>query len=444
METARHGVVDAIGCMLAGVGSEVATVVRGVASENGSAPRCAVLGTRLSLAPPDAAAANAAAGHALDYDDISWSLYGHPSVAVVPAALAAAQMFGRTGRHFLEACVVGMEVAAVLGRYANPRHYQGGWHATSTIGIFGAVAAAARLAGVSAAAARSALGICASMSAGLQQNFGSMTKPFHAAHANRSAILALQLAMAGMTSDAHALEGPLGWFRVLARSEPPPCDALARELGSRWQVIDPGIVLKRYPSCGATHCALDAVETLRTSERFAWTDIERVECIAHPLALQVLKHPRPASGLEGKFSMHFCVAVALVDGPPGLRHFSQRWIEDPRVGELLPRVTLQADPSLDDGSRSDALPARVRLLLRDGRVLEHAVRIPQGDPRNPLGTAERRAKFDECASGVLASEAIGTAWQRLESLATLPDLRELIALLTCSPAEAIRPIQEEL
>lgn len=444
---AAGAISDCVGCMVAGIDTEVGQIVGRVAAGASGPGEARAVGRRESLSAQAAALANGAAAHALDYDDVSWTLYGHPSVAVLPAALAVADTVNASGSDLVFAYSIGVEVAAKIGRFANPRHYEHGWHATATVGVFGATAAACRLLGLDETRSAMALAIAASEASGVRRNFGSMTKPFHAGNAGRAGILAAELAREGMSADLFALEGAFGWFPTMLARSTPSAEELASALGSPWDVHNPGIALKRYPACGGTHCALDAILALKADHGFGSGDIEAIECYAHPLAKKVLIHPRPKTGLEGKFSMEYCLAVAAVDGRLGIAHFAPAWLADSRVEAMLRRTMFAERADLAVLPAADAVPAEVVVRLRDSRRFARTVTVPSGDPRNPMSASERRAKFLDCAAGALGNAAALRLWERLEEpdrVASVRALTDVLAAAKASPAgpggvAAVRP-----
>src|SRR5438094_2310487 len=212
---AATAVLDTIGVMLAGASEPAARIVQQVvAAEEGAAVakasgrRCRILGTDLCASATGAALANGTAAHAHDFDDMCFVSLAHPSAPLVAAGLAAAEIAGASGPAMLDAYVVGFELEARLGRAMNPRHYQRGWHCTSTLGTMGAAAAASRLLGLTPAATAHALAIAASEASGLKENFGTMVKPLHGGLAARNGVVAALLARAGMDARASASEGP--------------------------------------------------------------------------------------------------------------------------------------------------------------------------------------------------------------------------------------------
>ena len=206
----RRAALDTLGVMLAGASEPVARIVRRVVHAEGGIALATVVGTSLKTSPGWAALANGAAGHAHDFDDTNFALLGHPSVPLLSTALAAAEAETADGRALVLGYVVGFEVDVALGTALNPGHYTRGWHSTSSIGTLGCAAAAARIMGLDVVQTRNALALAASHASGLKENFGSMTKPYHAGHAARNGILAAQLAREGLTASETALEGKQG------------------------------------------------------------------------------------------------------------------------------------------------------------------------------------------------------------------------------------------
>lgn len=438
---ARAAISDCIGCAIAGAATSIGAITRRVAEASSCDGAATVIGGTRRLSAQAAALANGTGGHALDYDDVLWTQYGHPSVTVLPAALAVAETVGGSGRELLLAYAVGVEVIGKLGRAANPQHYEHGWHSTGTIGVIGATAACARLMKLTRNQTAMALGIAASESNGVRRNFGTMTKPFHAGNAARGAVLAAELASEGFTSDRRAIEGDVGWAKVLlARNMPPAADWLAT-LGKPWEVGAPGIVLKRYPACAATHCALDALLFIMKEHGVTYTEIEKIRCEASPLSKKVLLYSRPVTGLEGKFSMEFSLAVAAVEGKAGLAQYADCWTSDPRVQALLTKISFSERSDLAPDELADAVPAEVTVHAR-GMRFTRKVLVPSGDPRNPMAQAERREKFLGCAVNILPEATTAALFDGLERLEEAPHACALLALLR-SGAAASDAISQE-
>jgi 2-methylcitrate dehydratase PrpD len=423
----RRAAIDTIGVMLAGASEPVARITRTVARVEGGAPLCTVLGTALRTSPTWAALCNGAAGHAHDFDDTNFALMGHPSVPLLATALACAEAEPADGAAVVLAYLVGFEVSAALGLALNPGHYTRGWHATATLGTIGCAAAAARLRGLDAAQTVHALGIAASLASGLKENFGSMTKPYHAGHAALNAVTATALAAAGMTASPGALDGSQGFAAAFSGEKLGP-GAFA-DLGRAWQIVGSGIAVKPYPSCALTHAAIDALIDLRARHGITPEQVEDVEVGVNHVVPEVLRHPAPTNALERKFSMPYCAAAALGRGHVGIEDFEDGPVRDPAVAALVPRVRMVVDPALPEGLDQQAW-SRVTVRLRDGRTLPEPPRGASGHPDTPLSDAQLRAKFLGCAAGVLAPGDAEAVVEQLAAIDAVPDIRALTARLT--------------
>ena len=418
---AKMAISDCLGCTIAGAATDAGGMVRRVAERSSARGAATVIGGKNSLSPQAAALANGTAAHALDYDDILWTQYGHPSATVWSAALAVGETVNASGRDVIAAYAIGVQINGKLGRISNPLHYAHGWHATASIGVIGATAAAAKLMRLTAQQCAMALGVAASEACSVRRNFGTMTKPFHAGNAARGGVLAAELAHEGFTSDLTAFEGDFGWAKTLNARSMPSAEELGMQLGSSWELDTPGIVLKRYPACGATHCALDALIAIKQENQLDFSEMEKIICDASPFAKTVLLYPRPQTALEGKFSMEFSLAVAAVEGQAGLLQYEDHWARDPRVLALLDRIVFQSRADLEPDISADAVPAEVSVHAR-GKVFRRKVLVPSGDPRNPMTTEQRREKFSGCLPrgySIEIAQQLFDNFERLQEFATL-------------------------
>ena len=421
---AARAILDTVGVTLAGAVEPASRAVQNVIGADGGGA-CGVLGTSLRTNASSAAIANGTAAHALDYDDMCFVSLAHPSAPLVSALLAAGAQTGASGQDLTAAYLIGFEIEARLGRLMNPRHYQRGWHCTSTLGAIGAAAACSRLLGLDARGAANAMAIAASEASGLKENFGTMVKPLHAGLAARDGVLAALLARRGMTASELAIDGPQGFLRAMDSER----DDLAREaadLGSRWEVLDTGITVKLYPSCAGTHPTLDAILALRALHAITAADVDRVEIDVDRIVPTILIYDRPSTGLEAKFSMPFCAAAAIVFGRVGLETFDEGGLLDPRVVSLMPRIRMNVDPAL--GVDAPALTqSRVRVYLRDGRLLTGAANGARGYPATPASDGELETKFLSCAERTIPASSARKALGLLRDIERVADVRELMA-----------------
>ena len=421
---AAAAIADTIGVMLAGAVEPAARMAAALAREEGG--ECRVVGTRVSASPSGAALANGVAAHALDYDDMCFVSLAHPSCALVPAALAAGEATHAAGAIIAEAYVIGFEVECRLGIVMNPRHYhERGWHCTSSIGTIGAAAAAARVLGLDAAAVRHALGIAASTACGFKENLGSMVKPLHAGLAARNGLMAARLAGSGYEASQDALDGPQGYLHVMDSQHHALVPAVA-DLGARWEIVQSGITVKLYPSCAATHPPLDVLLDLRRRYAIEPDRVDAIDIEVDSMTPRLLIHDRPRNGLEGKFSMPFCAAAAIVYGRVGVDTFDPERMLDPAVQSLMPRVSMRANPAFD--AAAPLSRARVVIRLRDGGVLAESAEGARGYPGR-VTEEELAEKFAACARRIMSRDSAARAWNAVQDVEGFRDVRELMGLL---------------
>ncbi|MFC1864667.1 MmgE/PrpD family protein [Chloroflexota bacterium] len=423
---AKDAILDGLGVTLAGSIETAGKIITQYVREVGGASQAGVIGGGFKTSAPQAALANGTMAHALDYDDVLWLMGGHPTVPVLPVVLALGEMYHCSGRDVLEAYIVGVEVEARIGSGIGSRHYAVGWHSTATLGTLGATAAAARMLGLSVPETRMALGIAASEAGGLRQNFGTMTKPFHAGNAARNGLVAAMLAQKGFTADENILENPFGFCFVLGGEGEYSLEMMTKSLGDPFAVVNPGLDMKPYPCCRITHRCIDAILHIIEEYHPAVAEVAGVECQTSLDSPQVLIHHQPRTALEGKFSMEYCMARALLDGEIQMAQFTEEKVLDPRAQELLQRVKYVHAESVE----GRLLPEVVTVRLRDGRQHSHEVLIAKGAPENPLTTEELMAKYRDCACLVFPLEATERSLELVSHLEEIKDIAELADLLT--------------
>jgi len=420
VDRSKTCLIDALGCVLAGVGSVEAATIRRALLADGGQGASAVLGTHQSFGAGAAALANGTAGHALDYDDSSPPMIGHPSVPILAASLAMAIPGRTSGADLVLAHIAGLEMAARLGRMLNPSHYGAGWHATATLGSFAATIAAAIIIGLDARQISHAIGIAASSMGGIRANFGSMVKPLHAGFAARNGVLAVQLAAQGFIANDCVLEAQNGFLEVFS-GDLEAC--LATEKGEL-EIVRSGVGIKRYPCCGCTHSALDALLVLIGRDAPDAGAVQEITCTMNALVPDILIHQRPQTPAQAKFSMEYCLAVALLDGQCGLPQFQADRVVRRDVQDLLRRVRCIVDPAIP--YENGVYPGTVTVFLQDGRRITKGAGKAVGHPDLPISAADLEHKFLDCAGRVLEPDK---AAQSFEWLARLEDQRSLADLL---------------
>ena len=420
---AMAGMRDAIGCILAGAGEETPRRVAAAATRWG-AGAARIIGDGRALPSPWAALVNGTAAHVLDYDDTFGPLSGHATAVLVPAILALGEERSAGGPALLDALVVGLEVLAAIGRGVNPQHYALGWHATSTIGAIGAAAACARLLCLDARATQDALSLAVSMATGTRMQLGAMAKSVHAGLAAKAGILAATLAAEGVAGAAEALEGPWRFAEMFA-GQPAPEGAMAPPAPDAPLAIEAeGLAFKAYPTCAATHLSLDALLALRP--RFAAEQVAAIETDLPLVLSRNLMHPDPCTGMQARFSMQYCLAVAAAHGSVGPADFEGAALSRETVRRLMPRISMRGLPEADGGPPPQTT---VRVRLTDGQVLQETRSIRRGSPGNPMSEAEQLTKFRDCAARILSPARVTAAEAAIAGLATGGSARDLVALL---------------
>jgi 2-methylcitrate dehydratase PrpD len=421
VEWAKVGILDTVGVTLAGSVEPCAQIVRRVAAAPGAA---LVFGTTTRLAVADAALVNGTASHALDFDDCSNTLGGHPSAPVLPALFALADAWAVRGRHFITAYVAGFETETRIARAVNFHHYDKGWHPTATLGVFGAAAAASHLLALTADETATALAIAASFSSGLKANFGTMTKPLHVGHCARNGAMAALLAREGFTASADVFEHRQGFFEVFNGAGNYDAAAVLRDWADPFDIVTPGIAIKRYPCCGSTHPAIDAMLDLVHTHALTPDNVARIVSWTHPRRLAHTNRPTVRSALDAKFSVQYCLARALVDRQVVLSQFDDGAYLDPHVAEVMAHV--EAAPHPNAAASTSHFGAEVTVTTTDGRRLTKAVDSALGrTSANPLSRAVLEAKYRDCAARVLDADAVSCS---LELLANLEKLDRVAAL----------------
>ena len=430
IEAAKGAIMDCLGCTLAGSTEPLAEVLSEYVKSTGGTPTASVVGRGFKTSAPEAALVNGAMGHALDYDDITRAMKGHPSVVLLPAALALGEEAGATGRDVLLAYMLGFEVACSVGDAVSVGYYDDlGWHPTGPLGALGAAAAASRILNLGKDQTAMAISLAASQAAGLRQNFGTMTKPYHAGAACRTGVTSAKLVKAGFTASQDAIEGRFGFLRAFSGGVGYDEERVLQSLGKRCFLVESGIEIKKYPCCGSAHLALDATSRLLEREELEAAQVDNIQVKVDFDPPRSLIHSRPKAGLEGKFSMQYCLAAALLDRKVGLDTFSDNQVLRPEAQSLIPKVEMRRIPGYEGRPSWVEAYNEVEVHLQDGRVLrERADRITQGALRG-VTMADIPSKFQDCASRVLSPEAIHELTGLLDGLEDTGTLARLTALL---------------
>ena len=412
---ARRTVVNWMGCALGGARHETLDHAIAALMPFSGPPQAAVLGRRERMDALNASLMNGMSSHVLDFDDTHLKTVIHPAGPVAPAILALSELQPVSGRDFLHALILGAETECRIGNAVYPAHYDRGWHITGTTGVFGAAAACGRLLGLSEQQMVWALGLAAAQPVGLREMFGSMTKSFHPGRAAQNGLTAALLASKNFTSTEAGLEGKSGWVHVLSTEV--KWDEITGQLGERWELL-----LNTYKpfACGIVlHPTIDACLRLRAAHQLTADRIERIELAVHPLVLELTGKRSPQTGLEGKFSVYFAAAVAIVAGAAGPRQFSDALVRDPAVVTLRDRVVATVTPGVGEAQ------VRAVITLTDGRRLEQSIEHVVGSVERPMSDADLDEKFRDLADGVLPAARVRQLLDLCRTVDRLPRAGDL-------------------
>ncbi len=434
---AKKCVADTFGVMVAGAYSEVAPPVLRYLDNSGAQGTATVVGTARRTSAEMAALANATFGHALDFDDVLSMMVAHPSSVIVGSLLGAASGKKISGRQFLEAYIVGVEVGAKIGLGITVGHYGRGFHSQGTLCTFSALAGIAKLRELDAATTQTAFGIASSMASGVRSNVGTMTKPLHAGWAARSAVAAADLARFGLTAAPDALEASTGFFGAFG-VETSDAGVTSRGLGNPWTIADPGLAIKRFPCCHASHRAMDGLLTLRRKMNFTADTVKQVDCRYPPGGTTpIAGYPEPETGMQGKFSLQYSLAAGVLDGEYTLASFKDEAVLRQEIKPVLRKIRVTEevrcgnnDPHLESRSFGSRGFVEVEVTMTDGRNEMIRVDHAPGHPRRELEWSEIQAKFMDCASTAgIDSNGAESAFRRLANLEECNDIDEIAACL---------------
>ncbi|HEX4985014.1 MAG TPA: MmgE/PrpD family protein [Burkholderiales bacterium] len=422
VEAVTLGAVDCVGAMVAGADEEAVRIVASTVPESRDADAVPQIPDGRRLSAPDAALVNGVAAHVLDYDDVALS--GHPSAVLVPALLAEGHVLDRSGEEVAAAYAAGYEIWALLEALEPGPFHERGFHPTAVLGTVATSAACARLHRLNPDKSIHAVAIGASLASGLVANFGTMTKSLHAGRTAQSGIVAARLAAAGFTGATDVLEHRTGFMRAHSPTSKPELDGTSAGLGKTWRMLEYGVNIKRYPTCYATHRAIDAMIDLAVEHDLAPQKVREIRVRTGTTQSLMLRNVHPQTGLEAKFSMQFAMASALVARRVGLSELTDEFVRRPDVSRLFDKVVVTVT---EEKSELDFAPDdRVGVVLADGRLIEHPpVAKAKGSWARPLGRSELEEKFIDCAGRRLDRAHCERLLGQLCEIARLRSVREL-------------------
>jgi 2-methylcitrate dehydratase PrpD len=414
---ATRSFLNWVGCTVGGSTHPAIDIAWAAARPFAGAEQATVLGRGFRTDVLNATLLNGIASHVFDFDDTHLKTIIHPAGPVASGLMALAETRPMTGREFLHAFILGIEVECRIGNSVYPDHYDRGWHITGTAGVFGAAAAAGKILGLDVQQMTYALGIAATQSSGLREMFGTMCKPFHPGRAAQNGTYAAFLAKEGFTSSDRGIEAPRGFAHVASTKFDP--GEITDGLGTRWESA-----LNTYKpfACGIViHPAIDACVQLRNAHGLKASDVASIDLKVHPLVLELTGKTAPRTGLEGKFSVYHSCAAAIVHGRCGEHEYSDECVADATIIALRQKVKAVAQPGIHE-HQVDAT-----LTTADGRVLHLFVKDAIGSLGRPLTDAELDAKLTDLCDPIIGVQGSRALIAAARSVVQAPSLAAVIA-----------------
>lgn len=413
-EQATLHILDTIGVMQAGIGEPSWQHVLDFVRQFGGHGNSVLFGTQGSYAAPaDAAMVNAIAAHTLDFDDMTPAFFGHPGIAAIPAMLSFCDKPGISGRAFLEAFITGAEVCGAVGAGIDWASYGDHWVSTSCIGILGGVAACAKLIGMRRETLSAALSIAAGEFSGLTGNYGTSAKDLNAGRGAAKAVFSVQSAQLGFAGSPFALEAYFTASHANFSAE-----KMIGALTGPSLFETPGVAMKLYPVCGSALCGIEAA-------------LQLYEQGLRPLDLSILRCRLPDAGMldtvapadpqAGKFSLAYCICLALCKGAVDIDDFNAEADLQQDALQLMPRLSAEQEDSLQLEKAGIELAA-----YREQDCLTVRVEAAAGDPSNPLSLEDVRKKFITCAERRMSTQKAENLFLRLRALSDLPDIWQVV------------------
>ncbi|BBO88084.1 MmgE/PrpD family protein [Desulfosarcina ovata] len=409
---------DWLGVTIGGSNEKIASILIDFIGEMGGKNQATIIGKGIKTNVLFATLANGCISHALDFDDSHAGSFIHPSVCLAPAVIAVGEHLKVSGKKLITAFSIGFEIASRIGKAAGFSHYQRGWHTTSTVGRFGAVAGTAKLLNLTIDETINAFGIAGTQISGLREVFGTMSKPFNAGKSAMDGVLSAYLAKRGFDSSDLIFEGRYGIGRVLASKA--DVNKLLGGLGTDYQIVDVGF--KRYASALATHSTIEAIKEIKEKESLSVKDVHKINIELGKLPLSVIDNKEPKRELEAKFSIYHCAALAFIEGSAGQKMFKREKLNDPKLVDFSKKVETELNPDFS------MFETKVTLTTTDGRHFEMYIPSPKGTPENPMTFEEMKQKFKGLVYPVYSREKTRQIFYKIKGLEDISDIGEIMDL----------------
>jgi 2-methylcitrate dehydratase PrpD len=420
IKISKFAIIDTMAVALAGWNEPSVQILKKTYENKSSNDEMASLWGESQQVPLEyAALINGTATHALDFDDVTPTVLAHPSAPIVAAVFTLGEHLGKSSKDAIAAYVIGTEVMIKTGKVMGFKHYDLGWHATSTLGTIGAAAACGFLLGFNKETLSNAIAIAASMAGGLQKNFGTMTKPLHVGMAAQHAIQAVLLASEGFTGNKEVFE-ERGFFQAYTGSD--SFENLSGSMndtvfGDRHDYEIDGLSVKKFPCCYLTHRFIAGILEIVKENNLGLDDVEEINVVVPPNGLTPLIHHEPITGLQGKFSAEYTCLAAMEDGKITLDSFTDDMVQRDKIQKLFNIVKLKEyEGEITDSQEIEEMPVQVVVKTKEGQIIEKVVLHAPGSKGMPMNLEEYAAKWADCLNYACDNEVDHELANRIDSL----------------------------
>lgn len=424
---AKRCLIDVFGVILAGTKTHSAKVLQGLAYKNYSLGNCDILGSNTKLNPAGAAFANSSSAHALDFDDNCYAGIVHGSAVVFPSVLAMAQERNLNGKDLLLGFIAGLEVELTIAKALSNSIYDKGWWTTSMLGAIGSAAGAAKIAGLDSKTIKNALSLAAVGCGATRAVRGTSAKHFYCGRAAESGVTAVFAAMEGITGPANVFQDNDGIAEVLNDGffDVRPFE----NLGTEYCIANPGIDLKKYPVCFASHSCIDAVKEICENNKFKSSDVASINCLVPPVVATNLTYHEPKNVAEAQFSLNFAIATILLHGDLKLENLFSEPLFGPITKTVAHKVKMKVGgvPKKFRNSKNICPEwGYVELTTKDGSRKCKFVGSPLGSASFPMSKELLKQKFEDCCDYGGFSASAEKLYKQISQIELLSDTRDLM------------------
>ena len=436
IELAKKHILDGFGLALSGSVARTGEYLFKHIKKNSAKGKATVIGSTMKLPSQFAALANGVGIHSDDYDDTQlavakdrvYGLLTHPTAPCLPSAFAEGEIRNINGKDFLNAYLIGVDVECKISEAMSPRHYQHGFHSTATCGTFASAAAASKIRKYSFDKTLKSIGIAASLSAGLRENFGTMTKPLHAGRAAESGVIACDLSDYGWSSTDKILESPRGFFQ--AHGGGYDIKAIKGKLGRPWTFSKPGISIKPHPCGSLTHPGMTKMLELIKKHNIMSDQVLKVDVGTNHNMQNALIHHRPTNEFQAKFSMEYSMAILLIEKKAYIPEYQDKRINKSDVQKMLRKVNFYKNKTAE-AAGYDKMTTLIDIYLKNGKKISGRGDFGKGSPAIPMSYDEVADKFLGCAEfakwPILKSKKIIKLVKDLENIRDVRILGKLLS-----------------